>query len=253
MGEIAIIGFGEAGGSFAAAAGWASGAVAFDVRDRRAACARAGIAAAPSVGAALVSARMILSLVTARAAPAVAADVAAAIGPGALYFDMNSVAPDTKRSAAMAIEAAGASYIDAAVMAPVHPARLAVPVLLSGLCASAGAEALRAAGFLDVTVVGDAVGAASSIKMIRSVMVKGIEALTAEMMAAARAANVADAVLHSLGQGWAEKAIYNLERMRTHGARRAAEMEEVAKTLAALGVDPLMTRSTIIRQREMGG
>ena len=55
----------------------------------------------------------------------------------------------------------------------------------------------------------------------------------------------------SLGDGWAAKADYNLERMRTHGLRRAAEMEEVAKTLTALGVQPLMTNGTVIRQREM--
>ena len=94
--------------------------------------------------------------------------------------------------------------------------------------------------------------------MIRSVMVKGIEALTDEMMQAAEAAGVADEVLASLdasekARPWAEKAAYNRERMATHGARRAAEMEESAKTLAALGVEPVMTRGTVIRQRNAAG
>jgi len=44
----------------------------------------------------------------------------------------------------------------------------------------------------------------------------------------------------------------NLERMATHGERRAAEMEEVAATLRELGVEPLMTAATVERQREMG-
>ena len=57
-------------------------------------------------------------------------------------------------------------------------------------------------------------------------------------------------MLASLGRDWPEKADYNLERMATHGARRAAEMEEAAITLAALGVEPVMTRGTIVRQRE---
>ena len=70
-------------------------------------------------------------------------------------------------------------------------------------------------------------------------------------MLAAERAGVVDEVLCSLGDGWHAKAEYNLERMRTHGVRRAAEMEEVAKTLDALGVQPLMTRGTIQRQREM--
>ena len=82
-------------------------------------------------------------------------------------------------------------------------------------------------------------------------MVKGIEALTAEMMLAGDAAGVTQEVIASLGGDWATQAEYNLERMATHGLRRAAEMEEVAKTLVALGIDPVMTRGTVIRQREM--
>ena len=45
---------------------------------------------------------------------------------------------------------------------------------------------------------------------------------------------------------------YNLERMASHGERRAAEMEEIAATLRELGLDPLMAEATVQRQREMG-
>jgi 3-hydroxyisobutyrate dehydrogenase-like beta-hydroxyacid dehydrogenase len=170
---------------------------------------------------------------------------------GALYFDMNSVAPDTKRAAALAVEAAGGRYVDVAVMAPVEPARLAVPLLVSGPHADDGAAALSEFGFSNVRVLPGDIGRASSVKMIRSVMVKGIEALTAEMMLAGEAAGVSGDVLASLGGDWSSKAAYNIERMTTHGLRRAAEMEEVAKTLVALGIDPVMTRGTVQRQREM--
>jgi 3-hydroxyisobutyrate dehydrogenase-like beta-hydroxyacid dehydrogenase len=171
---------------------------------------------------------------------------------------MNSVAPDTKRAAAAIVEAYGACYVDVAVLAPVEPARMAVPLLLSGAAADDAAVALGAAGFTTIRVVGSEVGRASAIKMIRSVMVKGIEALTAEMMLAATRAGVVDEVLASLdaserAQGWPARAAYNIERMATHGLRRAAEMEESAKTLAALGVEPLMTAGTIQRQREQAG
>jgi 3-hydroxyisobutyrate dehydrogenase-like beta-hydroxyacid dehydrogenase len=88
-----------------------------------------------------------------------------------------------------------------------------------------------------VRVVGDDVGRASAIKMIRSVMVKGVEALTAEMMLAATRAGVVDEVLASLDAS--EKKLvhpraYNIERMTDAWARRAAEMEESAKTLPGL-------------------
>ncbi len=216
-----------------------------------------GIAPAATAADALAGAPLVLSLVTADQALTAAQDYATFLAPGALWCDMNSVAPETKRAAARAVEAAGGRYVDVAVLAPVNPLRLAVPLLLSGAAAEAAREALTALGFSDARVVGADVGRASAIKMIRSVMVKGLEALTDEMMQAALAAGVADEVLASLdasekGAGWSERAAYNLERMDTHGIRRAAEMEEVAKTLLALGVPPVMTRGTVFRQRERG-
>jgi 3-hydroxyisobutyrate dehydrogenase-like beta-hydroxyacid dehydrogenase len=248
---LTLIGFGEAAQTFAAAAGWGAAVRAFDIKPDVARFAAAGITECKTAGEAIAGASQIVSLVTADQALSAARDAARHIAPGAMFFDMNSVAPETKCNAAAVITAAGGAYVDVAVMSPVNPARLAVPLLLSGPCAEDGVLALIALGFTNVRVVGNEVGRASSIKMIRSVMIKGQEALTAEMMLAADKADVVDEVLASLGDGWRDKAAYNLERMTTHGTRRAAEMEEVAKTLEALGVEPLMTRSTIIRQREM--
>jgi 3-hydroxyisobutyrate dehydrogenase-like beta-hydroxyacid dehydrogenase len=235
----AIIGFGEAGHAFADDQPWP----AFDIDPARTRSA--------SLAEALHGANAILSLVTANAASSVAQAVAPHLAIDALFFDMNSVSPDSKRESAKVIDGACGRYVDVAVMSPVHPARRATPLLISGPHAEAGAATLSALGFTNVRVVGDDVGRASSIKMIRSIMIKGQEALTAEMMLAAERAGVADEVLASLGEGWASKADYNLERMRTHGKRRAAEMEEVAKTLVGLGVAPVMTNGTIQRQREM--
>lgn len=256
---LALIGFGEAGSTFARAAGWERSALAYDVNPaRRAAMQEAGVAACTSAGEALGHAALVLSLVTADAALDAAKDDAPLLAPGALWCDMNSVAPQTKRAAGEAVVAAGGRYVDVAVLAPVNPARMNVPLLVAGPDAAEAADRLRAAGFANVRVVGAEIGRASAIKMIRSVMVKGIEALTAEMMLAAEAAGVTAEVLASLDAsekaiGWTERAAYNLERMATHGLRRAAEMEESAHTLAALGVEPVMTAGTVRRQREMAG
>ena len=108
-----------------------------------------------------------------------------------------------------------------------------------------------------VSVAGSEIGAAAAIKMVRSVMIKGIEALTLECFLAASRAGVIDEVATSMknnypGLDWAKIVPYNLERMANHGERRAAEMEEVADTLRELGVEPLMTTATVKRQREMG-
>ncbi len=206
----------------------------------------------------MAQAELVLSLVTADQALPAAQAYAADLPKGAFWCDMNSVAPDTKRAAAAAVEAAGGRYVDVAVLAPVDPARLGVPLLVAGPAAEYAEAALRDAGFSNVRVVGAEVGKASAIKMIRSVMVKGIEALTDEMIAAAQAAGVVDEVLTSLDAsektlGWSERAAYNLERMHSHGLRRAAEMEESAQTLLSLGVAPVMTRGTVQRQREAAG
>ena len=110
---------------------------------------------------------------------------------------------------------------------------------------------------MDVRVVGDEVGRASSIKMLRSVMIKGLEALTAEMGLAAVEAGVEKEVIASLnasfpGIDWDQRTAYNLERMATHGIRRAEEMEEVVKTLKDLGIQPEITEGTVRRQRRFG-
>jgi len=89
------------------------------------------------------------------------------------------------------------------------------------------------------------------------VMIKGVEALTAECMLAANAAGVLRQVIASLDTdspraGWTDKADYNLDRMIVHGLRRAAEMEEAVKTLDALGTGSTMTRGTVDRQRALG-
>jgi len=255
-----FIGFGEAGAAFAR-----PGDRAFDSKtddpasaaDKWADYQRADVVGFATVRKALANAAIVLSLVTADRALEAASDDAALLTPGTLWLDMNSVAPGTKRAAARAIEATGGRYADVAVMAPVLPARHGVPLLVAGPHAADAAAALTVLGFTDVRIAGPTVGDASAIKMIRSVMVKGIEALTAECILAAGRAGVTDAVLASLdaswkAQTWHARADYNLDRMLAHGSRRAAEMEEVAKTLEELGVDPAMTRGTILRQREIG-
>lgn len=213
--HLAFIGFGEAARAFVPGTGWR----AYDRIAER--CADAGSAACGSNFEAVSKASVILSLVTADQTLAAARETARSIAQGALYCDMNSVAPETKRAAAAAIEAAGGRYVAVAIMAPVEPARFAVPLLIAGPHAAAAVGALDAVGFNNVRAIAGPVGRASDIKMIRSIMVKGIEALTAEMMLAAQAGGVRDEVLASLGADWGAKAAYTSSAWRrtASGAR----------------------------------
>ena len=260
---IAFIGFGEAAQAFAA--GIRAPMIAYDrkvrVEETRetklAEFIASGIAPAETNADAPSHAPLILSLVTADQALAAARESTLSIAPGALFCDMNSVAPDTKRAAAALIEAAGGRYVDVAVMAPVHPLRRAVPLLVGGPHAVEGAAALRALGFGTVRPLGGEVGSASAIKMIRSVVVKGSEAMSAECVLAAEAAGVRAEVVASLdaswpGADWARRFDYNLDRMIVHGRRRADELDEVVKTLEALGTGATMSRGIALRQRAIG-
>lgn len=259
--RICIIGFGEVAQTLCAAGGWHTRASCFDIKTQdQALCAakrqdyeRAGVMGCKTLKVALRGADVVLSVVTANEALAAAKAAAQVLPQGTLYCDMNSVAPDTKIQAAQAITDAGGRYVDVAIMSPIAPAALKAPLLLSGPHAERGQAALESIGFETMKIVGTRVGQASITKMIRSVMVKGIEALTAECVLAANTAGVLDEVAATFEEGWLDTANYRLERMLVHGERRAAEMEEVVRTLDALGIGSEMSQGTVARQRALGG
>lgn len=263
---VALLGIGEAAGAFLEGwdrRGWRR-ASTFDIKSRDAGtrgwveerCARFGVVPCPSPAEALRDAQLVFSLVTADRALDAASEAAPYLAPGALYVDGNSCGPDTKRAAASRVEAAGARYVDMAIMAPVYPKRHLTPVLLAGPHAAAAKRVLAGLG-MRPGLAGEEVGQASTIKMVRSVMVKGFEALTAECLLAARRAGVLDAVLASLQASdpdvdWRSRAGYNLERMMVHGGRRAAEMREVARTVAGLGIPDRLSCAIAEWQQAVG-
>jgi 3-hydroxyisobutyrate dehydrogenase-like beta-hydroxyacid dehydrogenase len=253
--RIATIGFGEAAEAFAS--GWREtydGAIAsYDLKagqpaerpELKSRMEALAITITSTEAEAVTGVPVIFSLVTADQALVAAQNCAAHIKAGAVWFDCNSCSPGTKRQAARCIEAAGGIYVDVAVMAPVHPKRHQTALLVSGPRANAAITVLDALGMKPV-LAGETVGQASAIKMFRSVMIKGIEALTGECLLAARRAGVEGEVLQSLqasdpGFDWTARSTYSLERMMVHGERRAAEMREVSKTVAELGLPSRMS------------
>jgi 3-hydroxyisobutyrate dehydrogenase-like beta-hydroxyacid dehydrogenase len=214
-----------------------------------------GVRCASSAAEAVRGADLIVSAVTAASSVEAARSVKPHLAGQPYFLDINSVSPGRKQETAKLLGSA-ARYVDVAVLAPIYPARHQTPMLLAG--AHADAVAPELAGLtMRVSVAGAEIGAAAAIKMVRSVMIKGLEALTLECFLAASRAGVIDEVATSIknnypGLDWTKIVPYNLERMAAHGERRAAEMEEVADTLRELGVEPLMTTATVKRQREMG-
>ena len=261
---VAFIGFGEAGQAIAAGLheSGVTTVAAWDILFPEPAGERLkqaahviGVRVAASAADAVKGADLIISAVTAASSLDAARSVAGQLRDRPLFLDINSVSPGRKQDTATLLGDA-ARYVDVAVMGPIHPARHRTPMLLAGPAVEAAEAVMQGIG-MQVAVAGPDIGAAAAVKMVRSVMIKGIEALTMECFLAASRAGVEEAVIQSLSKtyptlDWPKIIEYNLERMASHGARRAAEMEEVADTLRELGVEPLMASATVKRQREMG-
>ena len=269
-GPIALLGFGEAAQAFLA--GWRTNAdfkariCAYDIKTdsldpevramKRADYAAANVLGASTAPEAVTGANAVFSAVTADQAHEAAIAALPGLAKGALLFDCDSCAPQTKARTAKEVEAAGARYVDVAVMAAVYPHLHRTPLLISGPHAPAAAAALASLG-MSAKIHPGPIGAASSVKMIRSVMMKGLEALICECVLAGRKAGVIETVLDSLddtypGFDWRKRSAYMLERVMTHGVRRAAEMREVALTVDLLGLNGEMSRACVGWQQTIG-
>ncbi len=262
--RVAFIGFGEAGQAIASGLreSGIERVAAWDIlfpkpegARLKAAGEKFGVRLASSAADAVAQTDMIISAVTAASSVDAARSVAPHLSGNPYYLDINSVSPGRKQETATLL-GEKARYVDVAVIAPIHPKRHRTPLLTAGPHAETIAPLLRDME-MELKVVGDRIGGAAAIKMIRSVMIKGIEALTLECFLAAERAGLLDEVTASLknnypGLDWTKVSEYNIERMASHGERRAAEMEESAATLRELGLDPLMVEATVMRQREMG-
>lgn len=257
--RVALIGFGEVGQTLAADLLKARVEVSaydilFDNPDSvpsRAVRATA-VANAKNASDAISNAELIVSAVTAASDVDAARSVISGIPRGAFYVDLNSVSPATKTICARIVDDAGGRYVETAVMTPIHPKGIASPMLLGGAHAAAFLERAAPLGF-SAKVFSTTLGQAAAVKMCRSVIIKGVEALLTESMLAARRYGVEKPVLDSLSDllpagDWEKIAKYFISRSLEHGVRRAEEMREAAKTVAEAGVSPLMASATAERE-----
>ncbi|MDR3468044.1 MAG: DUF1932 domain-containing protein [Xanthobacteraceae bacterium] len=195
---------------------------------------------------------LIVSAVTASQAVPVADACAPAVRPGAWFLDFNSASPGAKQRAAELIDGAGGRYVEGAVMTSVPPYRIKVPLLLGGAGSAALAPLLEQLGFA-AKPASDQLGVASAVKMCRSVIIKGLEAMVIESFTTARAYGVEDAVLASLketfpGIDWEKQGAYFFQRVIEHGRRRSEEVREVAETVREIGLEPWSAAGTAERQ-----
>ena len=258
---LTFLGFGEAARAMVAGlreahpdlpiAGYDIRSAGEEGSELRAAAAALGVRCHDTIAAAVAAAEIVLSTVVAKAAVSVAEAAAPHLRPGQIYIDLNSAAPGTKRQVAAALAASGCDVLDGAILSPVPPHRHRVPILLCGPKVAQATAQLNALGF-KVEDGGENLGAASATKMLRSIMIKGIEALFLECVAAASHFGATERVLNSLqpslpGLDWPERARYLTSRTALHGKRRAAEMTEAAAMLRDIGLEPTMAEAAARR------
>ena len=258
MTKIAFIGFGEAAGLLTDGLAEAGAEVTatFDILinnpDKAIAhkekAGSKGVLAAKDAEQAVQAADIIISAVTSKEILIAAKNVAPHLTASQIYMDINSASPDAKQEAAKVIEASGADFVEAAVMDLVPPHGHKVPMLLAGAKAETLAETLSTYG-MNVKASGSEIGNASSVKMVRSVFMKGFSAILLESLVAAHKLNAADAVLDSLQvtypqMNWHELAGKSMSRLIQHAKRQSEEMSSVAATLEELGVEPITAKAT---------
>lgn len=260
--RIAFIGFGEAGQTIGRGL-LAEGAqlCAYDILFDDAAdggrlkqvAESLGVVVSKNHADAVGTAAIVFLAVTASSSLAAAKSCLPGLRKGQLFLDINSVSPRRKIETAALVAPTGAAYVDVAVMAAVAPYDHRVPCLVGGPGAEALLPRARALG-MKMEFVSAEVGQASAIKMFRSIMIKGLEALVLESMLAASEYKVEERVLASLQEtfpslDWEKLSGYLIERVVSHGRRRAAEMREVAETLQGIGIEPIMAAATAARQQ----
>jgi 3-hydroxyisobutyrate dehydrogenase-like beta-hydroxyacid dehydrogenase len=232
---VALLGLGEAGGRFAADLA-AAGA---EVRGYDPAPPPGGsFPCTPDAEAAVAGSDVVLSLNTARAALHAARTALPAMRASTIFADLNTTAPERKREVAALVGGAGARFADVALLGPVPARGLQTPALVSGAGARAFADVFGPLG-MPVEVVSELPGDAATLKLLRSVFMKGLAAAAIESLDAAEAVGHADWLEAEIAEVIGRPLLTRLrEGSRLHASRRVDEMEAACELLRGLGIEP---------------
>jgi 3-hydroxyisobutyrate dehydrogenase-like beta-hydroxyacid dehydrogenase len=206
-----------------------------------------GIPLAASFATAVDGADVVLSVNWATVALDVARDTLPYLRPGRIYADLNTAGPALKLSLAEVVAPSGASFVDVAMMSPVPPLGIRVPMFLAGEGAAALADIFRPFG-TPLEIVGTQPGEAAARKLTRSVFFKGMSAAVYEALEAARAAGVEEWLRADITRTFVGADEKMLDRIvdgtLKHAVRRAHEMHDATELLDGLGVPATITRAT---------
>lgn len=271
---IALLGFGEAGSAIArglaADGGWRGPSHPGDNAPRRLIAIdpaldkdargtalgkeahRLDVAIADRYTEALSEADLVICAVQGEHALEAATSAAPLLKKGALFLDLCTVTGKMSDEDRAPIEAAGGRYTDVAVMGGFFKSGIKAPMLVAGEDVEPVVAWMNANGF-DTKALGTKPGSASAVKMLRSVIMKGIEALAVESFVAAERQGILKEVMGCLGDvdvtGFSGTLAMLAQTHVVHAHRRWEEMGLVAQTLRETGVEPLMTEAIEMSHR----
>lgn len=266
---LAVLGLGEGGSATARGldnqSGWRSGASPAESRNRRLLAVdialndpvrgpmiqrhaeEASAEVSEGYGPELGAAEVVFSIVTCDQSENAAASAKPFLKPGTLYLDYNSITRTTAERNATLLEEGGVDYVDVAVMGSFHLYGYRPPLLIAGAAAERVAAWMRPLGF-EIEVLPGAAGRASAVKILRSILMKGLEALTIEFMVAARHQGLLEETLACTGdvdrRGFRDFISLLVQTHLVHGRRRHEEVELVNQMLRESGIEPLMSLAT---------
>lgn len=244
--KVAVFGLGEAGGEIAA--DLAAAGVEVRGYDPASVTTPVGVARIADPAGAVAGADVVLAVTAAKHAMSAATQALDEIEPPAMYVDLSTAAPATKREIAGVVEGRAIRFADVALMSTVPGKGIRTPALVSGAAADDAATLLGGLG-MPIAVAGPAPGDAATRKLLRSVMVKGLAAVVIESMRAARAAGLEDETwtnivdqLTATDEAFVRRMV---EGTAVHAARRRDEMATAVELLGDLGVDSVMSQATV--------
>lgn len=257
MAVFAFIGFGELGVSLAQGLG-RSGAHPLRAYTRERTQPGAALALAErlrltathpcaTLAEAITGATAVLSVVPAHASLKVVEQCAPLLHPGTYFVDFSAAPVADKKAGGALVAEADALYVDAAVLGTVSTSGFEVPILASGPGAP-GWQALVEPEGLKVEALQGPAGDATLVKLLRSVYMKGRDALIVEMMLTARRYGLDERVVASI-QGPGEQVSFAalaervLCALAVHAERRADELLASSEVVREAGVDPLVSRA----------
>lgn len=214
----------------------------------------AGVKLAKSVGTLAKKSDIIIALTPGKAAVPALKKILKYLRPDHLYVDASSNSAHNMEQAA-ALIGNTARFVDASVMGPVDIMGLKVPFVASGPHAAEFHDRMTPHGMV-ITVVGNNPGDASAMKLIRSVLMKGLAMLLLETMEAAQRRNILDAVIEDSSVTFNDIPFQKIIKRyiggtAVHCERRIHEMKECLELLQDMGSTDRATKSTIAMLRDM--